>query len=125
MNKQFEKDLEVGWREWARFPELNIPAIKVKNDTGAKTSALHAFNLETFEKGSRTFVRFQLHPLQKNDEVVRSCELPVVDERAVKSSNGQKEKRLTVVTPICIGERQWDIELTLTNRDIMSYRMHV
>jgi hypothetical protein len=115
--------LKVGWREWASLPGLGIPAIKVKIDTGAKTSALHAFEMETFTKDGISFVRFLAHPLQRNNKVGIPCELPILEERVVKSSNGQKERRITVMTPIRIGHREWDIELTLTNRDLMSYRM--
>ena len=115
--------LQVGWREWASLPALNIPAIKIKIDTGAKTSALHAFELETFSKAGKEYVRFQAHPLQKNNKISIPCELPIFDQRVVKSSNGHKERRITVITPIRVGNIEWEIELTLTNRDLMSYRM--
>ncbi len=118
-----KEKLLVGWREWASLPELGIAAIKVKVDTGAKTSALHAFNIETFKKKGKEYARFDIHPIQKNDSSSLSCIAPVIDERLVKSSNGQKERRITINTPIRIGEKYWDIEVTLTNRDIMSYRM--
>lgn len=116
-------EFRVGWREWASLPELNISAIKVKIDTGAKTSALHAFELENFTKKGDDYVRFQVHPLQKNNTIIRYCEARILEQRTVKSSNGQKEVRFTILTPIRMGQKEWDIELTLTNRDLMSYRM--
>lgn len=118
-----KKEFVIGWCEWCSLPELDIPAIKVKVDSGAKTSALHAYNLETFTKDGRSYVRFELHPLQKNDDIIRTCELPIVDERMIKSSNGLSEKRYIVETIIQMGDRKWRAQITLTNRDLMTYRM--
>lgn len=115
--------LTLGWREWVSLPELGIPAIKAKVDTGAQTSALHAVYLQIFYKEQQKYVRFQVHPLQKENKVTRYCEALIVDERKIKSSNGRSEQRYTIITPICIANRQWDIELTLTNRSVMSHRM--
>lgn len=113
----------IGWREWVTLPDLNIPFIKAKVDTGARTSALHAFELETFTDNGVAMVRFGLHPLQKNDEVQIYCTAPVVDERVVSDSGGHKEKRTVIMTPIQMGGETWPIELTLTNRDTMRFRM--
>lgn len=113
----------IGWREWAALPDLNIPAIKVKVDTGAKTSALHAFQMETYYIDDREHVRFWLHPLRRRDDIVICCEAPIVDRRVVKDSSANAEERCVIKTPIRIGTHQWDIELTLTSREDMLFRM--
>jgi len=113
----------VGWREWANLPELCIPAIKVKIDTGAKTSALHAFDVKVFHRLGKRYVRFNIHPLQNNNSISRHCTSEVVGERVIKSSNGQEESRYVIRSVIQIGRLRQNIFITLTNRDIMSYRM--
>jgi len=113
----------IGWREWVALPELDIPHLKVKVDTGARTSALHAFELETYHQNGILMVRFAIHPLQKNLAIVKYCTAPVVDERLVSDSGGHKEKRYVITTPISMGDQVWPIELTLTNRDTMKFRM--
>ncbi len=113
----------LGWEEWVALPELGLPAIKAKVDTGARTSALHAFFVERLSVGRRPMVRFGVHPIPRRADIAIVCTAPVVDERHVTSSNGERENRLVISTPIRIGEREWPIEVTLTNRDAMSYRM--
>src|SRR3989304_2083100 len=113
----------VGWREWANLPELCIPAIKVKIDTGAKTSALHAFDVKVFHKLKKRYVLFNIHPLQNNNSISRRCMAEVTDERIIKSSNGQKESRYVIRSVIQIGGLRQNIYITLTNRDFMSYHM--
>jgi ribosomal protein S6--L-glutamate ligase len=113
----------LGWEEWVALPELGLPAIKAKVDTGARTSALHAYFVEPFGSGKRPQVRFGVHPIPRRADVEVVCTAPVVDRRDVTSSNGEREKRYVISTPIRIGEREWPIEVTLTNRDAMSYRM--
>ena len=115
--------LKVGWREWLALPELGIRAVKAKVDTGARTSALHVFELDTFVERGRNRVRFKLHPLQRNQQVVVSCECDIVDERNVKDSGGHGEQRLVIRTPIDLGGMRWPIEITLTNREDMLFRM--
>jgi ribosomal protein S6--L-glutamate ligase len=113
----------LGWEEWVALPLLGLPAIKAKVDTGARTSALHAHFVEPFWLRRSRRVRFGVHPIPRRADIEVLCTAPVVDERMVTSSNGDREKRFVIATPIRIGDRQWDIEVTLTNRDAMSYRM--
>ena len=113
----------AGWNETASLPELGVDSIRVKLDTGAKMSALHAFNLVEFKKNDQTWVDFEIHPFQNNDTYIVKCSVPVSDVRTIKSSNGQSEKRYVIFSIIKIGAIEWPIEITLTNRDQMSYRM--
>ncbi|BDQ33387.1 ribosomal protein S6 modification protein [Pseudodesulfovibrio portus] len=113
----------IGWREWLALPDLNVPAIKAKIDTGAKTSALHAFDVIPFERDGARLVSFNVHPLQGNDDIKIPCEAPLVDRRTVTNSGGDSQKRYVISTTLRIAGRSWPIELTLTNRDQMKFRM--
>jgi hypothetical protein len=113
----------LGWREWAGLPELGVQWIKAKLDTGARTSALHAFELERFQRDGTAMVRFEVHPRQRSRGGAVRVEQPVVDERWVRNSGGQRELRPVIETTVAIGERSWPIELTLTRRDEMGFRM--
>jgi hypothetical protein len=115
--------IEIGWREWVRLPELGLPRIKVKVDTGAKTSCLHAFEVEAFDKGNEKWVRFGVHPIQDNTTKEVYCESKIVDERIITDSGGHKDKRYVISTMVGLGESTWPIEITLTNRDNMKFRM--
>jgi ribosomal protein S6--L-glutamate ligase len=113
----------IGNQEWCAFPELGIPAIKARIDSGAKTSSIHAFNITTYVKDNIDWVSFEVHPVQRNDEILIRCECPIVDKRDVKSSSGTSETRYVISTPISLGDSAWDAELTLSDRDAMGYRM--
>ena len=118
----YDKDI-IGNQEWCAFPELGIPAIKARIDSGAKTSSIHAFNISVYLKNDVDWVSFEVHPVQKNDEILIRCECPIIDKRDVKSSSGTSETRYVISTPISLGDSVWDIELTLSDRDAMGYRM--
>lgn len=113
----------LGWREWLSLPVLKIPAIKAKIDTGARTSALHAFRLETYRANGLDMVKFDIHPLQKRTDIVLTCSAEIIDYRRVSDSGGHHEMRYVIKTPVSIGEAVWEIEITLTDRDTMQFRM--
>jgi hypothetical protein len=113
----------LGWREWVALPGLGIPAVKAKIDTGAKTSALHAFRIDPFHDSGTEFVRFWLHPLRRNSAIELMCVAAVSQKRVVKDSGGHVEERYVIVTPVKVGGREWNIELTLTSREDMMFRM--
>lgn len=113
----------VGWREWASLPMLNTPLIKVKIDTGAKTSALHVYDLEIINIDNKKYAKFVIHPLQKNDVIVCQALAEVIDTRIIRSSSGHAQERFVIRSPIKIGHHYWDIDITLTKRDIMNHRM--
>lgn len=105
------------------LPQLGIEHIKAKIDTGARTSALHTFDLEPYHDRGAPVVRFCVHPLQRRQDLVVECHAPVSDERWVSDSGGHRERRLVIVTQACMGPVEWPIEMTLTNRDTMKFRM--
>ena len=121
--RRIKKLPTVGWREWVSLPGLGIENIKAKIDTGARTSALHAFSLRTFTEGEKTKVSFEIHPFQHNTEKVINCVADVVDQRLVTDSGGHEEERLVIETPLTIAGQTWLIEITLTERENMLFRM--
>jgi len=124
-NEQTEniEHIVVGWREWLALPDLGVTSIKAKVDTGARTSALHAFAVEPFDKKDELWVRFGMHPYQNNIEKEVWCEAKVIDQRAVTDSGGHTEQRYVIETNVTLGKKTWVIEATLTNRDSMLFRM--
>jgi hypothetical protein len=119
----------VGWREWIALPGLGVPGVKAKIDTGARTSALHATAIERFEHDGRDRVRFWVHPLQDRPrlpagrDVLLPCAADIVDARVVTPSSGHKEHRLVIRTTVRLGGREAEIEITLTDRADMRFRM--
>lgn len=120
-----DRPLEIGWEEWVALPDLGVPAIKAKIDTGARTSSLHAFSIEPFGSETRPKVRFGIHPVPDRPDIVLYGSAPVVDRREIVSSNGETELRYIIRTTLRIGERSWPIEVSLAGRESMSYRMLV
>ena len=115
--------LIVGWQEWVALPDLGLPALKAKIDTGAKTSALHTGFIEPFGTSKRPKVRFSVHPSPAASDLEILATADVVDRREIISSNGVRERRYVIKTPLSLGGRHWPIEVTLTNREHMTYRM--
>jgi ribosomal protein S6--L-glutamate ligase len=113
----------LGWEEWAVLPDLGLPAVKAKVDTGARTSALHASNIALSGPAKAPVVTFVVHPVPGQSAIEVACSAPLVDRREVISSNGERELRFVIRTPVKIGARTWPIEMTLTNRETMAYRM--
>lgn len=115
--------LNFGWEEWVALPELGLPALKAKIDTGARTSALHAHNIEVFGPANKPKVRFNVFPVAGKDTVDITCSATIVDRREVTSSNGEAERRYVIETMLDVGGQNWPIEITLTDRSSMSARM--
>lgn len=113
----------LGWEEWISLPELGLPAIKAKVDTGAATSALHAVAIEPFGSEKNPQVRFMMHPDPDDPTVEVICSAKVVGRRSVISSNGVSESRFVIETPLKIGDHIETVRVTLTNRETMGYRM--
>ena len=113
----------MGWREIIALPQLNVESIKAKIDTGARTSALHAFKIEEFELNNKLMIRFEVHPLQRDNQRIIKAEAELLEYRPIKSSNGHSQNRPVIITTAKLGQQQWQIELTLTNRDVMGFRM--
>ncbi|HET8735020.1 MAG TPA: RimK/LysX family protein [Pricia sp.] len=113
----------VGSEEWCVFKNLGIPAIKARVDSGAKTSSIHANNIEIFTKGDKEWVRFEVDPIQDDPNILIQCETRLLRTKTVKSSMGASEERLLIRTPLTLGKDTFNIKLTLASRDTMNYRM--
>lgn len=116
-------DIILGWREWVALPDLGIAKIKAKVDSGARTSCLHTFEYEKFDRDQQSWIRFAVHPVQDDQETVIRCEARMVDERMVSDSGGHRELRPVIRTLVDLGLIQFEAEFTLTNRDSMRFRM--
>ncbi len=115
--------LLIGWREWADLPDFDVRNINAKIDTGAKSSAIHAFRIRESMVGGTEHVEFFLHPVQRRKKPEYFCRAPLAGRRVIRSSNGQEEERYVIETRLRLGGRIWKIDLTLTNRDAMGFRL--
>lgn len=113
----------VGWREAVSLPDFHLSRVRVKIDTGAKTSALHAEEVEYFKRNGRLFVRFKVIPHKEKSHRAKIIEAECVDRRQVRSSTGQVTRRPVVLVRVKLGGQIWEIELTLVNRDLMGFVM--
>jgi hypothetical protein len=125
MKKIKRPKLIAGWREWGQLPDLNVEKIKVKLDTGAKTSSLHAFDISPFTHMGEEWLRFDVHPFQDSDSMAHTCTSPIVDYRWITSSSGHSQKRFIIQTTLKLGAFSSLIEISLANRDEMGFRMLV
>lgn len=121
---QVEDHQIAGWREWVALPELGVSRIKAKMDTGARTSCIHAIASERFERDGKPWLRFTVQPQQDSDDT-QVCEAPIIDERTVRDSGGHEQLRPVVLTSLTMGKRTWPVEMTITNRERMKFRMLV
>lgn len=113
----------IGWREWLLLPDLGIEAVKAKIDTGARTSSLHAAHIKKFERDGKDWVRFDVHPLQRNTRICVHAEAEVLEFREIRSSSGHSDRRPVVMTTVTWNGESWPVELTLSSRDKMGFRM--
>ena len=113
----------AGWREWVSLPSIGVGSIKAKLDTGARTSALHAFNIETYWSDGELWARFFVHPYQKNDAREIACDARIEDIRIVSNPGGRRQRRLVIRTDVRLGDETWPIDLSLTDRDEMGFRL--
>ena len=113
----------MGWREWIALPELGLPHLKAKIDTGARSSCLHAVDMETFDQDNQIFVRFSVHPIQRSEKRSITCTAKVHDVRKVRSSTGEATNRFVILTPVRWKNQVWPVELTLADRSLMGFRM--
>jgi len=123
MKKDKKDRIVIGWREWVSLPDLGVQHVKAKVDTGARTSALHAFYVHPYKKRGELRVRFGLHPYQNNTSYAVECDAHVIDHRNVTDSGGHREKRYVITTHLDLAGNIWEIEMTLTNRENMKFRM--
>ena len=113
----------IGWREWVGLPDFGIKAIKVKVDTGARSSSLHAFDRQLFEREGAEWVRFKIHPVQRKSNKTVEAEARVLEFRNVRSSSGVSARRPVIITNVTLLGITWPVELTLASRAEMGFRM--
>ncbi len=115
--------LVIGWREWVSLPELGVKRVKAKIDTGARSSSIHAFDVETYFENEQEFVRFTIHPAQRREQPEIAAVAPILERRSIRSSNGECQSRIVIRTTLSLLGQEFPIDLTLANRDAMGFRM--
>lgn len=123
MSEPTHSNTLAGWREWVQLPDVGVPWIKAKLDTGAQTSSIHAYNVEAFDRDGVAWVRFHIRPWQRSDADEAEVERPVHDVRRVRSSSGHVQERFVVLLPLVLIGHEVTAEVTLSNRDAMGFRM--
>ena len=113
----------IGWREFVAFPDLKISRVKAKIDTGARSSAIHAFNIQELSQNGKRIIRFQVHPLQRDSQTTITAEAELLEYRKIRNSGGTAQLRPVIKTNIELGKQIWSIELSLTDRDVMGFRL--
>jgi len=113
----------IGWREKIALPDLGIARLQAKVDTGARTSSLHAFDIQPFELDGVPWIRFTVHPRRRRQDLDLHCQAPILERRQVTNSGGQHSQRWVILTRLCLGETEWSIELNLNDRSTLGYRM--
>lgn len=113
----------IGWREWIAFPAFGDFLVKAKVDTGARTTAIHATDIKAIEKDGKQLVVFALFPHQDDHDTFVRCTAPLAEKRVITDSGGHEEERFIIITEIGLGEYRWEVEISLTQRDDMGFRM--
>jgi hypothetical protein len=116
-------NIRAGWREWVQLPDIDVPWIKAKLDTGAQTSSLHASSIRPFDRDGEDWVRFRVRPWQDSPDDSVLVELPIQDRRNVRSSNGHVQERIVVRMRIVLLDKTIRTDVTLSNRSAMGFRM--
>lgn len=122
-SNNFQSAKVIGWREFVGLPQLQVARIKAKIDTGARSSALHAFNIQELQLDGKSIIRFQIHPLQRDNQTIIMAEAELLEYRKIRNSGGVAHLRPVIKTEVKLGEQIWSIELSLTDRDVMGFRM--
>ncbi len=123
MNQSQKLMPAIGWREWIKLPDFHDVKVKAKIDTGARSSSIHAFDIQRFEHKGSDYIRFSLHPNQRDEKNVVVCEAELLEYRTVRSSGGHESRRPVVITHVELMGKRWPVELTLANRKVMGFRM--
>ena len=123
MSEPTHSNTLAGWREWVQLPDVGVPWIKAKLDTGAQTSSIHAYDVEAFDRDGTAWVKFRIRPRQRSDADEVEIERPVHDVRRVRSSSGHVQERFVVLMPLVLVGFEVTAEVTLSNRDSMGFRM--
>jgi len=118
-----QKAATAGWCEWLALPDFNIREIEAKIDTGTETSVLHASSIDPMRQHGALWLRFGIEPLPDRTDIRAIGFAPVKERRLIKDAEGYDEICFVIETTACLGEHCQTIELAITNRDAMKFRM--